>query len=1019
MEKIKPKSCLRRVLLMVLMLGTTIGLFAQQKTITGVINDENGLPLPQATIIIKGTTKGVLTDFDGKFSMEVAPTDVLIVSYVGYSPKEVKVGTQSAITVKLGIVEMDAVVKIGYGTQKKADLTSAVSVVSSEELNKVPVASFDKALQGKASGVMVTSNSGKPGSGATIRIRGIGSINEGTNPLIVVDGVPFDGGINSINPADIESFQVLKDASATAIYGARGANGVIIITTKRGAAGLTKVNFSTYHSLNVMPKYRKMLSADQYLTLLDSINPGEFANIPGIPEYSYRKDTWRSRGSVDTDWQKAITQLAPQHNYALSVSGGNEYSNFSISGSYYNEEGVLKSTDFERYMIRANSDFYIGEKKKIKIGESINLSRINIINNTIGGWTEAWQASPIMPIYDANNLGGYAGSSDSLTGENDKTNPLGELLLKDSYNDATKVFVSVYAEVELLKGLKYKVDISGIYDFGSSTSWSPRYDLGKRTNLARSLGYGQSASSYYKVDNFLTYTLPKDSGDAHNLTILAGTSAERSYFRDVSISVLAGFEDYAGWEAPVPVLGTADDVNIGGGYSENAMTGLVGRILYDYNSKYLFTASIRQDGSSRFGPNKRIGYFPSFSAGWKINEDLFNDVESIDLMKLRAGWGQTGNANIRNYAFLEVMDAPINSQYVFGTTQQTVYGAQSYASTGNPDLKWEAAEMTNIGFDLNLFKNMIQLSGEYYYKSQEDMLVLVELPYASGKQRSYARPYVNLGKVANQGYEFNLIHKNKKGDFDYSVSANLTTVKNEVIDIPETIYSGLTITKVGNSIGSFYGHIYEGLFQNQAEIDAHASQPGAQPGDFKFKDLNGDNKIDANDRTIIGKPTPDLVYGFNFDLNYKGFDFSMFFNGIVGSEIYHSAKTYSMPYLGNAENRFVEVLNYWTPSNPNADIPRLSLTDANNNMRASSYFIESGNFIRLRSVQLGYTLPKSITTNLISRARIYIGGANLLTLTGYSGYDPEISSGDALNANIDEGSYPVPRTYTIGAQIDF
>jgi len=992
-------------------------LFAQQKTITGVINDENGLPLPQATVIIKGTTKGVLTDFDGKFSIEVAPTDALIISFVGYSPKEVKVGTQSAITVKLGIVEMDAVVKIGYGTQKVTNLTTAVSVVSPEELSKVPVASFDKALQGKASGVMVTSNSGKPGSGATIRIRGNGSISKEANPLIVVDGVPFDGDLNTINSSDIESFQVLKDASATAIYGARGANGVIIVSTKRGASGATKVSFSTFHSLNVMPKYREMLSSEQYLTLVDSVYKRQGDSL----QNAYKKDVWQSRGAVNTDWQKAITQLAPQHNYSLSVSGGNEYSNFSISGSYYNEEGVVKTSDFERYMIRANSDFYIGEKKRIKIGESINLSRVNTIENYVDNpWTQAWQASPLMPIYEPNNLGGYQGPSDSLTGENDKTNPLAELMLNDKFNDKTKIFASVYSEVQLLKGLTYKFDVSGIYDFGTNTTWTPRYDLGKRTNLSRSYDYSHDAKRYYKIDNLLTYTLPKDSGSAHNLVIVAGNSAERSYKRDLSLAIGKGFNDYSGWDAPVPILGAADTATFGGGYTEHAMTGLLARVIYEYKSKYLFAASVREDGSSRFGKSRRKGVFPSLSAGWKVNEDFLKNIESIDMLKLRFGWGKTGNENIDDYAFMEVMDEPMRSQYVFGLNQLNVFGAQSYASTGNPDLQWEAAEMTNIGLDLNLFNNKFQFSGEYFYKDQEKMLVRVELPYIAGKQRDVARPFVNLASVVNKGFEFNIVHKNKIGkDFDYSINANLTTINNVVNDLPSTIIEGRSITKIGNSIGSFYGHVYEGLFQNQAEIDAHAKQPNAEPGDFKFKDLNGDNIIDEQDRTIIGKPTPDLILGFNFEFYYKGFDFSMFFNGIFGSDIYHEAKSYSMPYLGNDQNRFVEVLNYWTPTNTNTDIPPLSTTDKNDNMRTSSYFIESGDFLRLRTVQLGYTLPKSITTDLISRARIYIGGANLLTITGYTGYDPEVSSSNILKANIDGGSYPVPRTYTIGAQIDF
>jgi len=995
-------------------------LFAQQKTITGVINDENGLPLPQATVIIKGTTKGVLTDFDGKFSIEVAPTDALIVSYVGYSPKEVKVGEQSAITVKLGIEEIEQVLVIGYGAIKKNDATGAVSVVSAEELNKVPVASFDKALQGKASGVMVTSNSGRPGESASIRIRGQGSINMDAGPLIVVDGVFYDGGINSINAADIESFQVLKDASATAIYGARGANGVIIITTKRGAKGATKVNFSTYHGVNVMPKFKEMLNAEQYLTLMDTLY-----RIGGKPLYAvYDKQGWSDRGAPDTDWQKEITQLAPMHNYSISVSGGNEYSNFSVSGAYYNEDGVLKTSDFNRYMLRANSDFYIGEKKRIKVGESISASRINATENAIGAWSESWAASPIMPIYDAENFRGYAGP-DSLTGGNDKTNPLAELMLRDEFNDKTKVMASVYAEIEFLKGLKYRFETSTIHDFGSSTTWTPDYDLGSRSVDTRSLNNSRDHKRYWKADNLLTYTLPTDSASKHHFTILAGTSAEYTELRDLSLTVANGFKDYGGREVPVFTYTRGDSADFGSKIEPYSMTGILGRVLYDFEGKYLFTASIRRDGSSKFGENKKVGVFPSFSFGWKMNEDFFKGNEKIDLLKLRAGWGQTGNQNIRTSAALNLMDPPVNSQYVFGLEQKSYFGAQSYASTGNPDVHWEAAEMINAGIDFNILKNKWQFTAEYYYKKQEGMLVLVELPLVAGKQRTAARPWENIGEVVNKGFEFNIIHKNTIGSkMDYAITGNITTIKNEVIYVPQIINEKegdeiITKTYNGNPIGAFYGYVYEGIFQNQAEIDAHAKQASAAPGDFKFKDLDGDNVITDNDRTYIGKPIPDMVFGLNLEFNYGPFDISAFINGVYGSDIYNSARRFSMPYLGNDENRFVEVLNYWTPYNTNTEIPRLALLDANANGRISSYFIESGDYLRLRSVQIGYTIPSAWMRGKISRARIYIGGANLYTLTSYSGYDPEVPSDNAIKANVDGGTYPVPRTYTIGAQIDF
>jgi len=1017
----------RSSILMIIAFFFCSSVIAQERAITGTVTEgDEGLPLIGGTVVIKGTTSGTITGTDGTYRIMVSgPEDILVFQFIGLSTREVPVGDRTVIDINLEVetTALDELVVIGYGTQKKSDLTGSVAVVTADDLMKTNAATLDRALQGKAAGVLVTNTSGMPGSGVSIKIRGIGSINRDSEPLYVIDGVPA-GNLATLNPADIASVQVLKDASATAIYGARGSNGVIIIETKRGVSGPPKVSVSAYVGISKVTRLFDVMNTDEYIGLLEEA----YALDPGRDMPFYYNDSVRaSNGNVYTNWQEELFRPALNQNYNLSVYGGGENSSYAISGNYYQEDGVRIQSQFERINLRANSDFKIGER--IEIGESITITQTNSDNNG-GSWGTAVEASPLMPIYDSTAIGGYAGPTDTITVNNDRTNPIAAPMLKDVNSSLTRILASIYAELELFKGFTYKFTLGFDYKTRLGFNWNPEYELGNiglRSNVNSTLSQSTNESRYILIQNIVNY---ENTFAGHNIRVMAGHTTEQSRY-DSYTATGSGFVN-----PELNVLAQSTDYKVSGSRSEHKIESYLARLTYDYAGKYLVTASIRRDGSTNFGPANRYGYFPSFSVGWKISEDFLQQVDQINMLKLRFGYGATGNENIGSFQYLETMDKPTNSWYVFGRDQSTYYGGTTLATHGNPDVRWESAKMTNFGVDMFAFNNKLQFSAEYYLKNQDNMLVRVPLPTVMGKLsfRGVANPFVNLGEVQNRGFEFNAIWKKSLGHFQYSVNANVTTIKNEVLYLPgDDIWNqnATTITTEGHTIGSFFGYVADGIFQSQEEIDNHATQESeTAPGDIKFRDLNHDGVITDQDRTIIGKALPDLDLGFGFDCSYKGFDLAIFLHGMQGVQVYNGFRAsvgMGTDRSGSDINKLRDVMNnHWSEENPSTTMVRIATLDPNDNDRFSSWFAEEASFIRINNLQIGYTLPRQLVRH-ISRMRVYASVNNLYTFTNYSGYDPEVGPGfnstignySPLDMGFDNGPYPMPRVVQFGVQADF
>ncbi len=1048
-------SLRRRIILIFPLLFTATFLFSQVKEINGVILDaQNRDPVIGATVKLAGTTTGTITDNAGNFILSAGPDDVLEISFVGYENAEVSVDDQVYFEIFLSVdlTELEEIVVVGYGVQKKEDLTGSVAVVDVDEMTKSNFSTFDKALQGRAAGVHVSNVSGKPGELASVKIRGVGSINQYAEPLYVIDGIPADeSALRILNPNDIESTQVLKDASATAIYGARGANGVIIINTKKGNSEGILVNFSATTSISTMPRTFDMMNADEYTEYMEIVYGNYLSKYPGNPN-TYRNvysDSARAANNnlgTDTNWQEEMTQTGINHNYNLSVSGGNERSRYYISGNYTNEEGVIIDTDLERFSLRANSEFNLSDR--ITIGESIGVSRLNVNDEShltnFNSLLVATIASPYMPLYDENATGGFGGPTDTLTGNNERTNPVAEQLLNRNDYFENRIMSSVFANIEILKGFTYELKLGYNLWSTQTTQWSPEYTLGNlrlRDNARSKLDERNSYNTELNFTNILRY---ENNLGNHNFGLMAAyeiADMQWEYINAVGNDIVT---------PDLPVLDQAETATATtGGKEEHKLESYLARLNYDYLGKYLLTASVRVDGSTRFGPlGGRYGTFPSFSAGWKLNEDFLRNSRWINLLKVRAGWGQTGNENLLDYWYFALLDPPINSRYTFGVNQDLYLSSVATSFQSNPYIKWEAAEMINLGVDLNAFANRLQVTAEYYVKNQRDMLVQKSISTTFGKYVAYGptttvASWANIGRVQNRGFEFNGSWRKLEGDFNYTVSLNFSTMKNEVMDLGESddIFRSYTITTEGHTIGSFYGHVAERILQEDDFLKdeegnlvvnssgeytlLHAEQEsGTSPGDIKFKDLNNDGVINDLDRTIIGKSLPDFVYGFNFDASWKGFDFMLFLQGMQNMQVYSdhlSRISLGTDRYGKDENKLVSVLDtYWSPENPTNEQTRANVIDENLNARISSWFIKDASFLRIKTLQLGYRFPETLARRLMLESlRVYASVNNLYTFTQYEGYDPEIGSKDPLVAGIDFGYYPIPRIYMFGIQLNF
>lgn len=994
--------------------------------VRGLIKNENGEAFQGVSVTIKGASKGTITDASGRFELAASKENTLVFSFLGYKPVERTVGSQKEINVSLELDEglMDEIIVVGYGTQKKTSLTGAVSSITNKDLVTQPVISATQAMQGRVAGVQVV-NGSSPGAEPTVRIRGIGSISISSNPLYVIDGVP-GGGLNTIAPNDIESIEVLKDASASAIYGSRAANGVVLITTKKGKAGKLNITVDSYIGTQQVWKTLDLLNSAEYikygtalLTASGQAVPGRFSNM-SVPIYPGATTTF---AQTETDWQDVMFRNGPIHNNQIGISGGTDKSRFYLSIGNFKQNGVLPFTEYSRRSIRLNSDHNIG--KYISIGQTMMVSNdTRIGEGSAGGRSlvmNIMRMTPYWPVNDPTKIGGFSTTAQGL----DATDPENPMRIvnqeqKDQVNRSYKVLGTLFAEVKFTNWLKYKFTMGGDYASNVFSSFVPIYDDGNRSRTTASVS--QNRGQYFSSVFTNQLSFDKSFGK-HTVSATAVAEKQDAQFRSISISGQRPDNNIFEVQGASNISGTTST-------TESSLISYIGRVNYEFASKYLLSGSIRRDGSSKFAPGKKWGTFPSVSAGWRISEESFmKDLQAISELKLRASYGVTGNNSIGDYDWQPLISAN-NTNYSFGNASQL---GSYFNGLGNTGLSWEETIMKNIGLDLSLFNNKITVSTEVYERKTDGLLLSVPLPQSLGYSSS---PLANVGSMQNRGFELSLGYRLDKKDLKSTITGTFDLVRNKVLSLATpnaTINSGagadfggfdIVRTEAGQPFRSFYGWKVAGIFQSEAEITAANNIDGdpkslyqtsnTKPGDIKFVDLNGDGKIDASDRTYLGSYLPKFSYGLNYAGTYKNFDFGVFFQGVYGNKIYNGTKVIGQGML-RLFNATTDVLNAWTPTNTNTDVPRAVSGDPSQNTRTSDRFLDSGSYLRLKNLTIGYTLPSNklskITNNVLTKARIYVTSQNLLTITKYSGYDPEINGG------IDTGSYPQARTMTIGLNL--
>ena len=896
---------------------------------------------------------------------------------------------------------IEEVVVIGYGKAKAKDLTGSVSVINLNKTGNQPVADIGQAIQGRASGVTVI-NSGEPGSNVTFRIRGTGTI-QNNNPLIVVDGMPLNGGLNQINMSDVESINILKDASSTAIYGSRGANGVVMITTKRGAKGGI-LNFDTFTGIQSVSNMIKVLDASQYAQL----NNEMLANGGLTPNPEFANPSSLGAG---TNWLAALFNPSILSSYSLSYGDRSEKSNLYVSTSYFNQKGVVLNTNYDRYIVQINGDTKL--KSFLKIGNSVKLQH-DIKKNGSYDIKGTILSLPTRPIYDTNGNWAGPGSNPLLYGDID--NPIGKATIVENSTKGYNIQGNIYAEAEIIKDLKFK-SLGGIEaNIWYNRTWSPKYSWGVKSQENSYLFEGSNRSITLLWDNTLTYD--KTIGK-HHINAVVGSSAQNNKYNYLSASV----QKFASDNTQQIDNGILQPVQHGNA-SEWAIMSYLGRVNYNFANKYYVTATIRRDGSSRFGMDNRWGWFPSAALAWRIsNENFLKNSNVINNLKLRLGYGITGNQEIGNYSFSSSYNTYLynfNNSYVSAVLPTVL---------PNPNVKWEGQEQYNAGFDLDLFNNRISLIVDGYVKNTNDMLVPMSVPVTSGYSDVYV-PSINAGKIQNKGFEVTLSTKNIiKNDFKWSSDAvfsyNKNNVENINSDTPIITASGgfnsaIGLIKAGYPVNVFYGYITDGIFQNQAEVDRHAVQmPGSNsatstsPGDIRFKDLNNDGVINDKDRTVIGNPNPKFTFSLNNTFNYKNFDLTIFLQGSYGNDIFNANRMYTEA-MSIIQNQSTAVLGRWTGEGTSNNIPRAIYGDPNQNSRVSDRYIEDGSYLKIKNINLSYTLPKDVFGQNFNSVKIFVSAQNLVTWTKYSGFDPEVP----VNG-IDNGTYPITRTVSLGLNIGF
>jgi TonB-linked SusC/RagA family outer membrane protein len=1006
------------------------------KVVTGKVTDAaTGEGLPGVSILVKGTSTGAITDIDGNYSITVSNTDVLVFSYIGYLEEEMQVGEQEVINLVMSpdIIGLDEVVVIGYGVQKKKLSTGANMHVGSDEIMQKKTMRLEQSLQGLVPGVYITSNGGQPGQDLRVNIRGVGTVGN-SNPLYVVDGMVTDN-LRFLNPSDIESVDILKDAASSSIYGARAANGVILITTKKGQTGDMRVSFDTYYGVQNVAKRLEMLDAQEYLMIQN-----EQRTNMGFSTFfdSLLIDTI----GKGTDWQDYLfNKDAPIQSYVFSMSGGNNQSVYSSSVSYFSQEGIIgpdNKSIYNRISIRLNSEHKL-YKDHVRFGENFVYSHEKqrgigtdkiYGDNTVKSFLNA---SPTFPAYDPSTEDGFGVSWLPQLAAIDP-NPLASLYYKYiGWTKRDKILGNVYGEVEFIKGLTLTTKLNIDLMYQHQNEYQPEYFITPTVQNSHSRAIMRMERNFtYNWENYINFN---QSFGLHDLNVLLGNTIEEynrfNLFGEKDNLVIEDFDN--------AILDGATDqesMNTGGGKIVRRLLSYYGRLNYDYAEKYLFSAVYRIDGSSKFGPDNKFGFFPSLSAGWVISSESFWTIDFIDFLKLRGSWGRNGNDKILDFMY-EATIKSTERDYYFGADDVQFVGA-SPEKIHNDKLKWETSEQTNIGLD-SRFKNF-NFTFDIYQKITKDWLIIAPVSDLAGTNA----PTINGGDVRNRGLEMMLAYNNKVGEFIYSVSGNIAFNKNEVlrIDNPEGIIHGeenqlfhghqeVYRAQVGYPIGYFYGYQTDGIFQDTIEINAYTHngmliQPQAKPGDVRFIDSNGDGTIDGDDRVMIGNPYPDFTYGLSFDCAYKGFDFNLIIQGVYGNEILYGLRNETSAI----SNYTADILDRWTGPGTSNEIPRVTTgAEGNqNHKRVSDLSIEDGSYMKIRGLTIGYDFSKGPlkNVNFLSQFRIYVSAQNLFTLTKYPGYDPEVGYGDYdvtryenYSIGIDNGYYPTPRTFLAGLNLKF
>ena len=1011
-EKFKP--ILRTGLFLLFLTGFVSLSHAQVRTISGTVTaSDTRETLPGASIAVKGTTFGVVTDIDGKYSIKVSQTNaILVFTYVGYATQEIETGTKAVVDVVLvpKKTTLDEVVVIGYGTVRKSDLSGSVGSVKSEDITKITALNPVQSLQGKVAGVQVTSTSGTPGESPVVRIRGVGTFNE-SSPIYVVDGIILND-ISFLNSADITSMEVLKDASATAIYGSRGANGVIMVTTKQGKIGQEKTAFSFTGEVGMQNLAKKinLLNGRDFAMINNEIAPGTYNNIDAVP---------------NTDWQSLIFRAAPIYNFQLSASGATKNSQYYISGGYFKQEGIIEKSKYERITLQMNNTYLLS--RFVKLGNNITLSPYN--QRVAPDVTyAAYRAKPtLVPYYPDGSFAAVPGVG----------NPLADLAYSNNYNKGLKAVGNMYAEVTFLKDFKVKSSFGIDAGYNKSENFTPAFTvynengtISQQQHLLSTLSKGTSDNLTWLWENTLNYQ--KDI-NKHSINAVFGYTMQNTTSSAMGMmgsNILRDDPNF--WYIyPNNIYDPPNGVNNIGNIYDNvdinmtySMISYLFRVNYVFNKRYILTATFRSDGSSKFTETNRYANFPSFAAAWNVTQENFmKDVKFISRLKVRGSWGKLGNDKIpynRRYATVES-----NIITIFGTPGSPNSGA-SFGVNGNPNLQWEVTTQTDAGLEISMFKDRLSCEFDYYNKKTDDILIDLSTPgyYGNGP---YQKVTYNAASVLNRGFEFNLGWRDQVGKVKYNISINGTTIHNEALKIGgsygiDSVLLGgylangnyVTRSTVGLPIGAFYGYKTNGIFQTQAELDAYPHNSQAGVGDLRFVDMNGDGKIDDRDRTYIGSPIPDFIFGCNFGLEFKGFDFSFNIQGQTGNKIFN-AKNVVRPDPYNFESN---VLNRWTGPGTSTTEPKASF--GGYNYTISDHFIQDGSFIRLRNIILGYTLPAIWSQKItMQTVRVYVKADNLYTLTKYTGYTPEIGSGDVISSGIDNGVYPITAVFSFGVNLNF